>query len=84
MTHNKIVYEVTHSFSPVSLKDAERFARLEKNLGVSIRQNGISILPETFEELPQWNQSGKTVISANRNLTPGLWVFGLKLTTPCV
>jgi hypothetical protein len=84
MTHHKIAIEGKHSFSPVSLKDAERFARLEKNLEAVIRQNGKAVLPESFEERDLWSPGDKAVSPAIRNSIPDLWIFGLKLTTPCV
>jgi hypothetical protein len=96
MTHDKKLLDVTYSFSPVSLKDAERFARLEKNLELVNLQDGEAYLPESFVDYHEWDQSDQTVSSAIRNSTPNdsaggrrtpehrLWIFGLKLSTPCV
>jgi len=83
MTH-QIVFETHHTFSPVSQKDAERLARLEKDLEAIIRQNGQTIVPESFAVHDPWNQGEKAVSPAIRNTMPGLRIFGVKLSTPCV
>lgn len=84
MTHHKILYETKLSFSPVSLNDTERLARLEKNLEAVIRQNDQINLLESLRERYPWEQADKAVSPATRNTMPGLRIFGLKLSTPCM
>lgn len=84
MTHDKNRLDVLYSFSPVSLKDAERFAQLEKNLERVIMQYGMRALPESLVENHEWEHRDQTVSSAIRNSTPNVWIFGLKMSTPCV
>ena len=69
MTHDKKLLDVKYSFSPVSLKDAEKSAQLEKNLEMVITQEDKVYLPVSREENHERIQSDKTVSSALRNST---------------
>jgi hypothetical protein len=84
MTHDKKLLDVKYSFSPVSLKDAEKSAQLEKNLEMVIMQESKVFLPESLDGNHEYPQSDKTVSSALGNLTPYLWTFGMKCSSPCV
>jgi hypothetical protein len=84
MTHDKKLLDVKYSFSPMSLKDAEKSALLEKNLEMVISREGKLCFPPLLDENHAWNQNDKTVSSALRNSTPSLWIFGLNRSTHCV
>ena len=84
MTHHKIIFEGKFASSPVSLHDDEKLARLEKNLEAILSQNGKGFLPESFEERYPWSLGDRAVSPEIRKATPGLWIFGLKLSSPCV
>ena len=45
MTHDKKLQEIKFSFSPVSLKDAEKSAQLDKNLEMAGMQEDKAYLP---------------------------------------
>ena len=95
MTHDKKLLNMQYSFSPVSLNDAERIARLDKNLELVSMQKDEAALPEAFVDKLDWYQRDQTVSAAIRNTTPDhgidgkqpehrMWILGLKLSTPCV
>ncbi len=70
MTHDKKLPIVKRSFSPVSLKDADRFAQLEKTLELVIMQDGVGYLPECLVDNHETDQSDQTVSTAIRITTP--------------
>jgi hypothetical protein len=83
MTHDKKLRE-WYSFSPVSLKDAEKSAQLDKNLEMAAMQEEKAYLPASLEENQEGLQNDQTVSPALRNSTPSLWIFGLMRSTPCI
>jgi hypothetical protein len=84
MTHDKKLQEIKCSFSPVSLKDAEKSAQLDKTLEMAVMQEDKAYLPASLEENHEGLQNDQTVSPALRNSTPSLWIFGLMRSTPCV
>ena len=84
MTHDKKLLDVKYSFSPVSLKDAEQSAQLEKNLEMVIMQENKVFLPDSLYDNHERPQSDKTVSSALGNLTPYIWIFGMKCSSTCI
>jgi hypothetical protein len=84
MTHDKKLQEKKGSFSPVSLKDAEKSAQLDKNLEMAAVQEEKTYLPASLEENHEGLQKDQTVSPALRDSTPSLWIFGLMRSTPCV
>jgi hypothetical protein len=84
MTHDKKLQEIKFSFSPVSLKDAEKSAQLDKNLEMAAMQEATAYLPASLEDNHEGFQNDQTVSPALRDSTPSLWIFGLMRSTPCV
>jgi hypothetical protein len=84
MTHDKKLQEIKFSFSPVSLKDAEKSAQLDKNLEMAAMQEDKAYLPASLEDDHEGPQNDQTVSPALRDSTPALWIFGLMRSTPCV
>jgi hypothetical protein len=94
MTHDKELLDVKYSFSPMSLEDAdksgnlqlnaERSARLEKNLEMVTAQDGEMCSPAPPEDDHEGFQSDQTESSALRNSTPHLWIFALMYSSPCM
>jgi hypothetical protein len=84
MTHDKKLQDIKYSFSPVSLKDAEKSAQLDKTLEMAATQEDKSNLPASLEDDHEGLQNDQTVLPALRDSTPSLWIFGLMRSTPCV
>ena len=84
MTHDKKLQEIKFTFSPVSLKDAEKSVQLDKNLELAAMQEDTAYLPAPLEENHEEPQNDQTVSPALRDSTPALWIFGLLQSTPCV
>jgi hypothetical protein len=84
MTHDKKLQEIKLSFSPVSLKDAEKSAQLDKNLEMAAMLKDKATLPAPLEDNQEGLQNDQTVSPALRDSTPALWIFGLLRSTPCV
>jgi hypothetical protein len=84
MTHDKKLQEIKLSFSPVSLKDAEKSAQLDKNLEMAAMQEDKMYLPAYLEDNHDGPQNDQTVSPVLRDSTPALWIFGLLRSTPCV
>jgi len=84
MTHDKKLQEVKSSFSPVSLKVAEKSAQLEKNLEMAAMQEEIAHLPASLEENHERLHNDQAVSPALWNSKSSVWIFGLIRSTPCV
>ena len=84
MTHDKKLQEVKSSFSPVSLKDAEKSAQLVKNLEMATMQEETTCLPASLEENHAELHNDQAVSPALRDSKSSVWIFGLIRSTPCV